>query len=116
MTTITRRSRSRCPRIAKPSSRNRGDPMRILLLLIGAVLLLYPGEVRADGTAILIAGNAPPHERELSQSAMAASIQAQGGKVVQAPFTSKDAALVKKCLSNAAPWVCMQAAVAPKGV
>ncbi len=90
--------------------------MRILLLLIGVVLLLSSGDVRADGTAILIAGNATQHERDLSRSAMAASIQAQGGRIVNAPFTSADAALVKKCLSNATPWACMKAAVASKGI
>ena len=90
--------------------------MRVPLLLICVVLLLSPGEVRADGTAILIGGNAPQHERELARSAVAASIAAQGGKVVDAAFTSADAALVKKCLSNAAPWMCMKAAAASKGI
>jgi hypothetical protein len=90
--------------------------MRVLLLLIGFALLHSSGDVRADGTAILIGGNAPQHERDLARSAMAASIQAQGGRVVNAPFTAADAALVKKCLANATPWVCMKAAVASKGI
>lgn len=90
--------------------------MRVLLLLIGVVLLHSSGDVRADGMAILIGGTAPQHERELARSAMAASIQAQGGRVVNAPFTSADAALVKKCLANATPWVCMKVAVASKGI
>lgn len=90
--------------------------MRVLLASICVVLLLSSGDVRADGTAILIGGNAPQHERELARSAMAASIQAQGGRVVDASFTSADAALVKKCLSNTTPWVCMRAAAASKGI
>jgi hypothetical protein len=90
--------------------------MRVLLLLTCVVRLLSSGDVRADATAILIGGNAPQHERELSRSAMAASIQAQGGRVADAPFTSTDAALIKKCLSNATPWVCMKAAVGAKGI
>jgi PEGA domain len=90
--------------------------MRILFLLIGAVLLVSSGDARADGTAILISGTAPKHELELSRSAMAASVQAQGGKLVHAPFTAKDASLVKKCLSNTTPWACMKAAVAAKGI
>lgn len=90
--------------------------MRILLPLIGLVLLPDPGDARADGTAILIAGSAPQHERELSRSAMTASIQGQGGKVVPAAFTAQDAALVRRCLSNASPWACMRTAVAAKGI
>ncbi len=90
--------------------------MRVLLALICVVLLVSSGDVRADGTAILIGGNAPQHERELARAAMAASIQAQGGEMVDARFSSADAALVKKCLSNATPWVCMKAAAASKGI
>jgi hypothetical protein len=86
------------------------------LLLLGALLLLSRGAARADGTAILISGTAPQHERELSRSAIAASLQAQGQKIVPAPLTTRDAALIKQCLSNATPWACMKAAVASKGV
>lgn len=90
--------------------------MRILLILIGFILALSSGDVRADGTAILIAGDAPPHERELSRAAMAASIQVQGGRVSNVPFSARDAELVTKCISNAVPWGCMKAAVASKGI
>ena len=90
--------------------------MRILFILIGIALALSPGDVRADGTAILITGNAPQHARDLSRSAMAASIQVQGRKIVSTSFNAKDAALIKECLSNIAPWTCMKTVVASKGI
>jgi len=90
--------------------------MRILFILIGIVFALPSGDVRADGTAILIVGNAPQHERELSQAAMATSIQAQGRKVIDVSFSTRDVVLVKECVSNNASWTCMKAAVASRGI
>lgn len=88
--------------------------MRTLLILIGIVLALFTGNARADGTAIVIAGNAPLHERDLFRSVMETSIRAPGRKVINVSFNTKDAAPVKACLSSSAPWTCMKGVVAPK--
>lgn len=93
--------------------------MRIPPILIG-IALVYPSRnAHADGTAILIAGNAPRHVRELSRSAMKASFEAQGRTIVDAVFTAKEKTFIQTCISNAAnapPWSCMEATVAPKGI
>ena len=94
--------------------------MRILMILTGIVLALFSGDVRADGTVILIAGNAPPHDRDLFRSAMETSIEGAGRKVRNVSIRTKEEALVKDCLSNIAPsniapWTCIKGVVALKG-
>src|SRR5262245_8781181 len=88
--------------------------MRILLILIGIVIALLPSEVRADVTAILIAGNAPQHDRDLFRSTIETSFQGPGRKVINVPATARNAALAKECLSKVALWTCVKGAVAPK--
>lgn len=90
--------------------------MRILHVLIGAVVAIAAGTAHAERTAILVAGNATPHERDVSLSAITASVAAQGGDIVNATFTAKETALIRQCLTKDAPWTCMRSAVTSKGI
>lgn len=91
--------------------------MRIQLIVCGVVLGLASGAAHADQTAVLVAGDAPAREREVSQVAITDWVKTRPGSLVTASFNAKDTLLVTKCLRTepkAEPWSCVSPVV-PKG-
>jgi hypothetical protein len=92
--------------------------MHISRFLISALVVLgmTTGMVRAEGTAIMLGGNAPQHERELATRIVTNATQAQFGALVKATFSSTDATAITRCLRNASPWTCMKPVLQGKNI
>lgn len=90
--------------------------MHTLQLSIVIAVGLAWTAARAERTALLVSGTAPPHARELARSAMTAAVKAERSEVIATSFTQAEAETAKQCMASKPPWDCMKGLAKAKGI
>ncbi len=74
-------------------------------------LVATAGTARAEGTAFLLNGNAPQHERELAARVAVTAVRTHLGSLLQPSFSAKESSALTFCLRDVLPWTCMSKVV-----
>lgn len=97
----------------------RMQPSKLFLIVtVGLCSLMSLAHANAERAAIVVSGNASPHERELVSSTMQTTASGIGRSLVApAPaFSARELATVTRCLSDKQPWTCMTQIVSRRGL
>ncbi len=95
-------------------------PTALVRIAFGAILLLA-GEIQLaaaepDHMAVLVAGTAPLHARQVVASTIEAVARDRGLVLVPASFATKEAAAITECVTAPQPWTCITPVVRGKGL
>ncbi len=90
--------------------------MQRMLVAATAAILLWAIPARAENGAVVVYGDARPHDRDIVVSALVQQLRGSSWAVPDAPLSQRDGdAIVSACIALDRPWPCVAQTVGDKG-